>query len=175
MRQIAAGYRCQRPSTTVQRFRDWKKPSPKSAKNHVVKNLSNALHQVRETHKGISVSIIKYFTKCFSYAVHQNFGDAGGIRKNLTAIVPHAFGDHSQCDESWCTYLRNPDTYVHKSLPLGKDLQGEKPQEGLTKVFQTYVDNSDKLAKLGCTNGNENLNQMIAKKAPKIATLFRVS
>ncbi|XP_062600102.1 uncharacterized protein LOC134261717 [Saccostrea cucullata] len=138
-----------------------------SDKNHVVRNLSNALYKVKETHGGLSVKTIKYFKKCFAYTIQQNKNDVEGIRKNLYATVPHAFGDHSQCNSSWCGFLKDPSTYRHKSLPSGKDLVGEKLREALQDVFQKHAEKAEKYIDLGSSNANENLNQMIAKKAPK--------
>jgi hypothetical protein len=44
----------------------------------------------------------------------------------------------------------------------------------LIKVYQNYINNADKLARLIYANGKENLNQMKAKQAPKITALFRL-
>lgn len=40
-------------------------------------------------------------------------------------------------------------------------------KESLYEVFSKHAENAGKLSNLGSSNGNENLNQMIAKKAPK--------
>lgn len=40
-------------------------------------------------------------------------------------------------------------------------------KESLYEVFSKFAGNAGKLSNLGSSNGNENLNQMIAKKAPK--------
>lgn len=40
-------------------------------------------------------------------------------------------------------------------------------KESLYEVFSKYAENAGKLSNLSSSNGNENLNQMIAKKAPK--------
>lgn len=138
-----------------------------SDKNHVIKNLASNLYKLRQDNKNLSVKIINYFKKCFSYAVQQNRGSPASLQKNLEAIVPHAFGEHVKCDAHWCGFLKAPNLYKHKSLPHGKDLHDEGLRKSLSCVFAKYAANADKLADLESSNSNENLNQMIAKKAPK--------
>ncbi|XP_062603897.1 uncharacterized protein LOC134265692 isoform X2 [Saccostrea cucullata] len=138
-----------------------------SDKSHIVRNFNNSLHKVKDGHKNFSTANINYFKKCFSYAIEQNKENVEGIRQNLLATVPHAFGDHSGCNEVWCGYIKSPDTYQHKSFPSGKSLQGDKLKETLLELFTKHAENAEKLANLGSSNANENLNQIIAKKAPK--------
>ena len=138
-----------------------------SDKNHVAKNLSNSLFRIRESNRNFTIKTINYFKKCFSYAIQQNKGNEEAIRSNMEAIVPHAFGNHSKCNEKWCGFLKNPVTYAHKSLPYGKDLQGDDLQKSLSEIFDKYARNADNLADLDSTNVNENLNNVIAHKAPK--------
>jgi hypothetical protein len=45
--------------------------------------------------------------KCFSYAIAQNKGKPEEIKKAIECIVPHAFGDHTKCNISWCGYKRD--------------------------------------------------------------------
>ncbi|XP_062608858.1 uncharacterized protein LOC134270633 [Saccostrea cucullata] len=138
-----------------------------SDKNHVVKNLTSNLYKLRQGNKNLSVKIINYFKKCFSYAVQQNRGSPASLRENLEAIVPHAFGEHVKCNEKWCGFLKDPTSYKHKSLPHGRDLEDEGLRESLSSIFAKYTTNADKFSDLESSNANENLNHMIAKKAPK--------
>ena len=60
----------------------------------------------------------------------------------MKAIVPHAFGDHQECQEhklNWCDHAKNPEEYRHKDLPNGKDLQGENLRTVLTDLFKVYA------------------------------------
>ena len=99
----------------------------------------------------------------------QNRNNTEGLKKNLKAIVPHAFGKHDQhCSISWCGFLKDPLSFRHSSLPHGKDLHGEKLEEELEKVMANFVKNADKLAPLGSSQANESLNNTIGSKAPKI-------
>lgn len=72
--------------------------------------------------------VIQYIQKCFSYAVAENKYDPGGLAKSLNQIVPHAFGEHENCNDSWCGNFINPEKYKHCSLSYGRDL-----------VSQSYV------------------------------------
>ncbi|CAG2242598.1 unnamed protein product [Mytilus edulis] len=137
-----------------------------SDRNHVRKKVSRDLIGLQEKHK-ISMNVVNYLTKDFSYALSQNKGNPENLRKVLKSIIPHAFGDHILCDKTWCQYHKNPDTYKHKSLPYGKNLTGEELRNELNKLFDIYASNSEKLSHLGSSQGNESLNNMIALKAPK--------
>uniref|UniRef100_K1PE21 Mutator-like transposase domain-containing protein n=1 Tax=Magallana gigas TaxID=29159 RepID=K1PE21_MAGGI len=156
-------------STTISRMRNNIDPNimKMSDKNHVRKNMSNALYKLQEKHKSLSTKTINYLLKDVSYAISQNKGNAKGLESSLKAIVPHSFGDHSQCDARWCGYLNDPTSYKHSSLPYGKDLIGEDLKRDLLDMFCHYSENSEKMANLGSTQANESMNQLIATKAPK--------
>ena len=114
--------------------------------------------------------MINYLVKCFSYATAQNKGDSKGIQAAIKSIVPHAFGDHSNCETSWCKFKSNPGTYKHKELPYGKDLQGKKLELELNNIFNDYSTDAvaEKLAPLTNSQRNEALNSVIGSKNPKI-------
>ncbi|XP_063412530.1 uncharacterized protein LOC134722744 [Mytilus trossulus] len=140
----------------------------RSDKNHQRKNIVSDLYRLHEKHKGkLSTSTISYLTKDLDYAIAQNQNHAEQLSQNIYAIIPHSFGDHSHCDLSWCNYHKDPENYKHKSLPYGKDLNGEEMFADLSKLFDSYAKNSHKLANCGSSQGNESLNQIIALKAPK--------
>ena len=141
----------------------------KKDKNHTKKGFADKLYKLRDAkgHKQLSTKVINYLQKCLSYVLAQHCGNIDGIRKNLTAIVPHAFGSHEHCDMSWCQYLTDPVNYKHKSLPYGKDLVGDDLREDLNNVMDVYINNAEGLSKIGSTQANENMNMIIASKAPK--------
>ena len=68
----------------------------------------------------------------------KNKGDPSQLKKSLVQIVPHAFGDHTSCNPSWCKYYENPATNTHKDLPHGKDLYGEQLKTVLRDLFNEY-------------------------------------
>ncbi|CAC5362774.1 unnamed protein product [Mytilus coruscus] len=148
----------------------------RSDRNHQRKNIVSDLYHLHEKRKGkLSTSTISYLTKDLDYAIAQNKSRAEQLSQNIKSIIPHSFGDHSTCDLSWCNYHKDPDNYKHKSLPYGKDLNGQEMFADLSKLFNTYAKNSDKLANSGSSQGNESLNQIISSKAPKATHLGAVN
>ncbi|CAC5394608.1 unnamed protein product [Mytilus coruscus] len=140
----------------------------RSDRNHQRKNIVSDLYRLHEKHKGkLSTSTISYLTKDLDYAIAQNKSRAEQLSQNIYSIIPHSFGDHSKCDLSWCNYHKDPENYKHESLPYGNNLNVEEMFADLSKLFDTYAKNSDKLANCGSSQGNESLNQIIALKAPK--------
>ena len=80
--------------------------------NHIKKGISKALYTLAKTHKELKTDVIDYFIRCFMYAICDNRGSAEQIRKALNHIVPHVYGDHSECETlPWCRYKDNPDTF----------------------------------------------------------------
>ena len=86
----------------------------------------------------LSQKVINYLVKCFSYAITQNKGNSIEIKKAIECIVPHAFGDHTECKISCCGYKRDLNNYKHKSIPQGKDLFGESLKNTLNNIFSDY-------------------------------------
>ena len=86
----------------------------------------------------LSQKVINYLGKCFTYCIAQN-RDADSLKKGLKCIVPHAFGAHENCNESWCGFKKEPLTYRHKDLPHHKDLHGEELKSALTSLFDEYT------------------------------------
>ncbi|XP_053391808.1 uncharacterized protein LOC128554565 [Mercenaria mercenaria] len=134
--------------------------------NHTRNHLGNSLYNLQKKHKCLSPKVIQFLKKCFSYAVAQNKGNAKGLERSLQQIVPHIFGEHTDC-ENWCGYLNNPDTHKHKSLPYGRDLSGDELRKDLTAVFKVFIKNSSKIAPGGSTKDVESFNNMVVTKAPK--------
>lgn len=156
-------------TTTISRLRSTVDPEieKRSDKNHVKKNISNSLYNIKKNYKSLTGTAISYFVKCASYAISQNCDDSKSLQTNLEAIVPHAFGEHERCDTAWCGYLKNPDTYKHTALPGGCDLSDELLRKDLETVFGRLAEKSDKLTHCGSSQANESLNFVITTKAPK--------
>ena len=119
--------------------------------NHIMKMLSTQLHQQKEKHAELSSAVITYFRQCFVYAIKQNKDSAEKITAAANNIVNHAFGEHKNCNDNWCTYLKDSKGYKHLSLFHEKDLKGGELRKSLTSLFAGYASNAEKLTKLGST------------------------
>ena len=133
---------------------------------HVKKHIVGELYKLQKKHKVLSSEIIKYLSKCFSFAVRTSKDNADGVRQNLLCIVPHAFGCHDNCG-AWCGYAKDPASYRHKSLPGGKDLAGDSLKRDLEHIFTRAAQNADKFAPCASTSENESFNNIVCSKAPK--------
>lgn len=106
---------------------------------------------------------------CFSYSVNQNKGKATDLKNSLQNIVPHAFGQHTSCSETWCAAKKDP-MHKHSDLPYGKDLHGQELKTALESIFNEYCTDLvvSKLATAAKSQRNESLNSVIGSIAPKI-------
>ncbi|CAC5378942.1 unnamed protein product [Mytilus coruscus] len=132
---------------------------------HTRVQLGNKLYKIKEKYKkDLSTDDIAHLQKCFMYAIQSHKNDPKSIAENISAIVPHSFNRHDQCNESWCKYLQNPNKYRPTIQLNNLYLRVE-----LESVFMKYVEekNVNKLAPCGSTKDNESFNNMIAQKAPK--------
>ncbi|VDI69646.1 myosin V [Mytilus galloprovincialis] len=133
--------------------------------NHSRKSVGNSMYNtLQKKHKTLTTTVIKYFQKCFSYAISQNKNQENALKETLISIVPHAFGHHEKCG-NWCK--ADNDNFSFKSLPGGKALSGDDLYNDLYIVFETMSNNSHKLAPGGSTKDVESLNGIFASKAPK--------
>ena len=139
-----------------------------SDRNHVKKNVTNMLFNMKKTHKSMSVTVITYLKKLFSYVISQNKGDSEGITKGLLSMSLHPFGDQSKCSDKWCVFLQTPtQPRKYRSLPYGRPLNDKNLQEALKKELERYAEQGLKLSSLGSTQANESFNRVVAAKAPK--------
>ena len=141
---------------------------------HAKRSLNSRLYNLKDRFKGsncsaLSPKVINYLTKCFSYCVTQNAGDSKSLKQGLQCIIPHAFGEHTSCNVSWCGYKQNPTAYKHTDLPNCKDLHGEALKKVLTELFSEYSTDIvvNKLAPCANSQRNESLNSTIGTKNPK--------
>lgn len=100
---------------------------------HAKKALRGHLITVGVKHKSLTKSVSDYLTKCFEYVLQQNKGDPQGISNGYKVIPKHAFGEHNSCG-AWCQFNKKPETYQHKYLPYGKNLEGEELKAELVQV-----------------------------------------
>ena len=88
------------------------------------------------------------------------------LQKALKNIVPHAFGNHASCDESWCRAKQDPLNYKHSDLPYGKELFRDELQKSVQTIFDDYC--TDLVQILANSQRNEALNSIIGSKTPII-------
>eukprot|EP00112_Aurelia_sp_Birch-Aquarium-sp1_P014841 Seg323.9 transcript_id=Seg323.9/GoldUCD/mRNA.D3Y31 product="hypothetical protein" protein_id=Seg323.9/GoldUCD/D3Y31 len=143
-------------------------------KNHVLRTLGKKLHESRTLNFGqgndkLNEKTKEYILSCFATALAQHKGDAEGLKASLKSIIPHAFGEHNLCG-SWCGYVKDPKSYVHRNLPGGRDLVGDGLRCFLEETLMPYMTDETvkKLAPSGSTQRNECINHVIASKYLKI-------
>ncbi|XP_065944826.1 uncharacterized protein [Magallana gigas] len=155
-------------TTTISRLRQNVNPAiqKKSDRNHIRKNFSSCLYDLKKKHKSLSTRIIQYLLKCFNYLLAQNQGNPNGIEKALDALWQHPFGNHEFCSDSWCPHINDPQQR-YSSLPYGKPLNDSQLQDSLHMLCNQWKQNSYKLSRLGSTQPNESFNRSVSLKAPK--------
>lgn len=138
-------------------------------KNHVVKNIGKNLYSLKnEKCVKLSKSSICHIEKCIKYAFSKNQGNVEGLRDNLKALIPHQFGDHGHCKESFCNFKRNPDTvYRHRSLPYQVPLKGDLLKERLQQIMDPVIANAEQYSDLGSSQQCEHANKEVSLRAPK--------
>ena len=119
----------------------------------------------------LSQKVINYSGKCFTHSVSQNKGNPQALQKSLKSILPHSFGNHKNCDESWCGAKKDPVNYKHSDLPYGKDLYGDDLRKALERIFNEYCTDIvvAKLSPGSNSQRNEALNRI-----PELDTMVPV-
>ena len=102
---------------------------------HAKRSFASSLYSIKTQNKSLTDMVIRYFQRCFGYALKQNKDNEEGVRNGLKSIVPHAYGDHSSC-ANWCGYLKNPASYKHRGLPHCKDLTDKSLRQSLEKTIE---------------------------------------
>ena len=135
-------------------------------KNHIVKNFTKDLYQLRDKDKKVTPKVITHLKMCFSYALSQNQGNPEDLKKHMDALVPHNFGDHKNCkDLEWCK--SESVNYCHNGLPHKKPLEGKALRDELQQIVSKHTRNLMQIPNLGSSQANENFNFMVSRKAPK--------
>ena len=118
----------------------------------------------------LSQKVINYLVKCFSYSVSQNKGNPSALQKSFKCILPHSFGNHENCNESWCGAKKDPINYNHSDLPYGNDLYGDDLRKALERILEEHCTDIvvAKLSPGSNSQRNETLNSVIGSKNPKI-------
>ena len=142
---------------------------------HMKRSLTTRLYNLSQRSKFpncsiLSQKVINYLVKCFTYCIAQNKGDHKNMKRSMQNIIPHAFGEHQGCDESWCAFKKNPSDYTHKDLPYGKSLHGECLRSALMSLFGEYSTDTviKKLIPVANSQRNESLNSVVGSKNLKI-------
>ncbi|XP_048257443.1 uncharacterized protein LOC124114456 isoform X1 [Haliotis rufescens] len=136
-------------------------------RNHVVKNIGKSLYALQG--KKLSRSVIMHIQKCLKYAFAKNQRNKEGLEKNLKALIPHQFGDHSLCFPRFCGFRRTSsnEKYTHKSLPYKAALKDDELQSKLKKLFKPVIANAEQYADLGSSQQCEHANREVTLRAPK--------
>jgi len=113
----------------------------------------------------LSSKVINYLSRCFNYCISQNKNNPEGLKQGIKCIVPHAFGDHQNCNKTCCRASACL-AYKYGDLPYGKDLHGEALKKALTDIFDEYSTDVavTKIAPAENSQRNESLNNTIASK-----------
>lgn len=105
-------------STTTSRLKGkFENIKKRDDKNHVKKNLSKQLYTASNKFKELKgKGVIPYILRCFMYAISSKQSKEDELCDRLDTIVPHLFGEHSDCSRDWCKYSKQPSTYRFESL-----------------------------------------------------------
>lgn len=142
-----------------------------SDKNHTSKGVASKMYRIKninqknKDYKELNSNTIKYFKKCFNYAVSQNASDPVKLVNNFRAIPLHAFNNHDKCNISWCGFMKDPDNYKHTNI--GDGLQSEVLQKDLVKLFEKLAENAAQFLAGLSSNSNDSLNHTQAKYSLK--------
>lgn len=112
----------------------------------------------------LTAHAINYFHKNFTYAISQNKENSSAISATIINIPYHAFNYHDNCGD-WCGFVRDPETYDHKTIPGG--FKNKVFFEVLKDQFAKLAANSDQFAVGSSSQANESLNCTMARKCPK--------
>ena len=135
--------------------------------NHLKIAFTSKLYKLSQKHKSLSTPIIGHITTCFMYAIKQSDQNEDNISKSLSAIVPHLYGDHGLCNEKWCGFLTNPESYIPKNLPYKRNPTNENLKKDLSDLIKDYSANTSKLVNVGSSQKNESFNRKVLAKNPK--------
>lgn len=136
--------------------------------NHCKKAFSKKLYNLRAKFSFLTPKCIKYFKKCFTYAIQQHKNDPCGLAAAIRNITQHVHGDHTKCGE-WCNARGKP-TYFFKNLPRGRCFQGgaDDPwRKALTTLLEEYAQKAHRIAPCGSSQNCESFNGTCVIKAPK--------
>ena len=135
-----------------------------SDKNHTSKGLVNELYKINKKYKELTGTAIKYLQKCFNYCIAHNAGSAINMSTAIKNIPNNFFNNVQECG-SWCSYHKEPETYTHSVIKDG--FKNPNLFNDLQSIFDTLANKASSFAAGTSSNPNENLNAMIASKAPK--------
>lgn len=132
-----------------------------SDSNHSAKSVANALYNLK-----VNQSVVKYFTRNFSYVIKQNKNNSDEVEKSVKNIVPHAYGEHANCG-IWCKFAVEKENYRHHGLPKGKPFDNHSIRDKLEQIFNRFANNASKLSACSSIQKNESYNNLVLSKHPK--------
>jgi hypothetical protein len=95
----------------------------------------------------------KYCKKYFSYLLSQNQGNPSELEKGLSALPRHPFGNHTECNGTWCQHKDAKKKY--SSLSYGRPLNSKELQEDIPDVFNRVKKQSINLSRLGSSQATQ--------------------
>ena len=107
---------------------------------------------------------IKYLHKCFTCAMAQHQGNVARMAAAIKNIPYHAFNIHDNCGQ-WCGFVQSKENYEHATVVGG--LKNQILFEELKTIFCKLSENAETFVSCALTQGNESLNNIISRKAPK--------
>ena len=138
----------------------------KSDKNHVRKNIVNDLYKLQQNHTSfLTQKVIEFLT------LAQNQDNEKGLKQTFSAIVHHAYGDHSLCQERWCRSFHESSAYEHHHLD--RDLDDQELKKDLEVLLTQYAESATKLTNLGSSQKKRGAEPSYIYKSTKGEALRR--
>lgn len=128
--------------------------------NHAHKTWNSKLYEMK-----VPASLREYFSKVFSLCIKKNIGDEEKVKSALCNVIPHAFGDHTNCGD-YCTVDENG-KHHYKYFKNGECLTDASLKQKLQTALQPFINNAAQLAPCASSQANESFNNTVCSKHPK--------
>jgi len=120
----------------------------------------------------MSKSIADYLAYNFMTNITSHRGDAAGMAAGFPISIRHAFGDHMDCNPSWCKSLSTDPAIKAKAfqrLPYKKPLVGAELKKLLLQIVaeKCTLKICERLQHTFSSQNNESFHNMIASKCNK--------
>ncbi|XP_066593603.1 uncharacterized protein [Prorops nasuta] len=127
--------------------------------NHTHKTWNSKLYDIK-----LPAKLREYFSKAFSLAVKPNKGDELNVKIALENIVPHAFGQHTNCGP-WCKSEEG--NHYYKYFKNNEPLSDDKLKDKLISLVQPFINKASQIAPCASSQSNESFNNIAYSKHPK--------
>ncbi|KAE8736716.1 hypothetical protein FOCC_FOCC017829, partial [Frankliniella occidentalis] len=123
--------------------------------SHIKRNLSNTLYALK-----VPDQVMKYIKSNFACVLEKNRNNEEATAVGIRNLVPHIFGNHTNCPNVGSGYSQDPTTYKHSGLPHGKPLTNPTLEAALSKTMERYAKAAPKIAPGGSSQANESFNNI---------------